>query len=100
MLPNRLESNKEFSYSDVEIDGISNLLGIPREGSKTVPFTEITYLGFKWNITTWTVSIPFSKKEKYKLAIETWHTWVLHTLEEAQKLYRKLLHASNVIPAG
>ena len=68
--PNWRAGDEIFSYSDVDIDTISDLLGIPWEGSKTVPFTEIaTYLGFEWNIAAQTVSIPLSKKEKYKSAM-------------------------------
>lgn len=90
-----------FTYSDKDIDSVSNLLGIPWEKSKTIPFTEtVIYLGFEWNIAAQTISIPTNKKEKYKSAIEVWQAQALHTLEEAQKLYGKLLHASNILPAG
>lgn len=47
-----------------------------------------------------TVSLCPEKAQKYREAIDDWLSVRTHTLEEAQKLHGKLLHASNVIHAG
>ena len=90
-----------FTYGDADIDIISNHLGIPWEPSKTVRFsTTVTYLGFEWNLSDWTVTIMEKKKANYSAAIRVWLPRPTHDLEETQKLYGKLLHASLVLPAG
>ena len=94
-------SNARFTYCDVDIDKISQRLGIPWEPSKTVPFSfVIPYLGFEWNLSEHTMVIPECKKTKYKAAIKEWLICQTHNLDEAQKLYGKLLHACLVLPAG
>ena len=40
-----------------------------------------------------------SKKEKYKTVIEEWLSKSVHTLDEVQKLYGKLLHILLIVPA-
>jgi hypothetical protein len=60
----------------------------------------VPYLGFEWNLSERTVAIPERKKAKYKAAIEDWLPCQTHNLDEAQKLYGKLLHACLVLPAG
>ena len=69
--------------------------------SKTIPFShEVPYLGFMWDIQTRTVAIPSEKKRKYIDAIEDWASRMTHVLDDVQKLYGKLLHASLVVPRG
>ena len=93
--------DKDFTYCDTDIDDLSEKLGIPLEGSKTIPFKDsVPYLGFNWDLSSCTVSVTAGKKEKYKVAIEEWLSKLVHTLEEVQKLYGKLLHISIIIPAG
>ena len=100
-LPNCSSIDSQFTYCDVDIDNISEQLGIPWEPSKTVPFSSsVQYLGFDWNLVERTVAITEKKKDKYRSAIKEWLPRATHTLEEAQKLYGKLLHASLVLPAG
>ena len=90
-----------FTYSDADIDALSEHLGIPWEPTKTVPFgEEVPYLGFIWNLATRSVSIPEGKKTKYLNAIQEWSARRTHTLNDVEKLYGKLLHASMVIPEG
>lgn len=80
---------------------ISEMLGIPWESSKTVPFGFVVpYLGFIWDLKARTVAIPESKKMKYLNTIKEWEKQPRHTLVEVQRLYGKLLHASLVVPAG
>jgi hypothetical protein len=51
-----------------------------------------------WQNARWQSRI--TKKAKYRSAIREWLPCPTHDLEEAQKLYGKLLHASLVLPAG
>jgi len=46
-----------------------------------------------------TVEVPTEKKQKYLKVIEEWQKKPRHTLAEVQKLYRKLLHTTLVVPA-
>ena len=52
------------------------------------------------DLPTCIVSLSKEKKTKYRATIEGWLLKSIHTLEEVQKLYGKLLHASLIIPAG
>ena len=100
-LPDRSTHDSFFTYCDADIDSLSRRLGIPWEPSKTVPFSSIIpYLGFEWNLSERTVAITEKKKAKYRAAIRDWLPHPAHNLEEAQKLYGKLLHACLVLPAG
>ena len=91
----------EYSYCDDDIDSISDLLGIKWEPAKTIPFGfSIPYLGFTWDLSHCTVTVPDRKKHKYMAAIETWERKPTHALVEVQQLHRKLLHVSLVVPAG
>jgi len=97
----RSSEDTRYSYSFADIDDISDQLGIPWEREKDIPFgTEAPFIGFLWNLKDQTVSIPEAKKTKYLLAIFTWESKETHSLEEAQKLYGKLLHACAVVPIG
>jgi len=70
-----------FLYSDLDIDHISDHLGIPWESSKTVPFgSVIPYLGFSWDLNTRTVTLPDNKKGKYLACIDEWRQRRTHTL--------------------
>ena len=90
-----------FTYCDTDIDTLSEILGIPWEGSKSIPFgNSVPYLGFDWNLSTCTVSVMEGKKAKYKAVVKEWSLKLIHTLDEVQRLYGKLLHISLVIPAG
>ena len=99
--PNRSQCDSLFTCCDKDIDFISEQLGIPWEPSKTVPFSPvIPYLGFDWNLPEHTVTITKDKKDKYSSAIKDWLSHPTHNLEETQKLYGKLLHASVVFMDG
>ena len=90
-----------FTYTDQDIDLLSDELGIPWETSKTIPFRSIVpYLGFVWDLNARSVAIPAEKKLKYLDAIKEWEKKPTHALAEVQKLYGKLLHASLVVTAG
>jgi len=100
-LPDRSPFDSLFTYCDSDVDDISGQLGIPWEPSKTIPFSYLVpYLGFEWNLSERTVAIPELKKAKYKAAIKDWLPCPAHNLDEAQRLYGKLLHACLVLPAG
>jgi hypothetical protein len=95
----RSPSDTEFSSCMADIDGVSSVLGIPWEASKDIPFaSEFPFIGFAWNLVTYTVSLPDKKKAKYLDAILAWESRPAHTLRDVQKLYGKLLHACLVAP--
>jgi hypothetical protein len=97
----RSEHEAQFSYSMADIDSFSDKLGIPWERAKDIPFSPvITYIGFHWDIEARTVSIPETKKTKYLIAITAWKARRTHTLEDAQQLHGKLMHACHVVPMG
>ena len=88
-------------YADNDIDRISQHLRIQWEHSKTIPFgPEVPYLGFRWDLHGRAVHLCEEKKAKYLTAITEWEQRRKHNLLKVQKLYRKLLHAVLVIPAG
>ena len=97
----RSNVDSNFSYCDADIDILSEQLGIPWESSKTIPFSDVVpFLGFRWDLSNKTVEITEEKKDKYKDAIKDWLSRPAHTLDDVQKLYGKLLHASLVATAG
>ena len=84
-----------------DIDALSDKLGIPWETKKDIPFSTVApFIGFSWDLANRTVSLPESKKAKYLQAILEWESKLRHTLDDAQKLYGKLLHACHILPAG
>jgi hypothetical protein len=98
--PRSLE-DRRYTYNFSDIDELSEVLGILWEKSKDLPFAFTTiYIGFEWNLEDITVSLPANKKAKYQLAILEWRNRSAHDLQDIQKLYGKLLHASLVLPAG
>lgn len=100
-LTRRNQHDIQFLYSFEDIDALSEELGIPWEKDKDVPFAPVaTFIGFEWNIEERTVSLPLAKRKKYLLAIEEWERADTHTLDEAQKLHGKLIHATLIQPHG
>jgi hypothetical protein len=97
----RSAHDAKFSYNLQDVDSISTDLGIPWEISKDIPFSsQVMYIGLIWDIADRTVSLSESKHEKYLNAIKVWKNQRTHTLNELQKLYGKLLHASLIYPAS
>ena len=100
-LSSHSNADSVFSYCNNDIDALSEKLGILLESSKTIPFSDvIPFLGFWWSLSRGMVEIPEEKKGKYKGAIEDWLSHTSHTLNNIQKLYGKLLHASLMVPVG
>jgi len=94
-------SIEELASNPDYVDRLSQELGIPWETSKDIPFaSEVPFIGFLWNLTDSSVSIPVRKKSKYLAAIVLWESHQTHMLEEVQKLYGKLLQASLIVPMG
>ena len=97
----RLADDTIYTYNFDNIDIISQKLGIPWEISKDRPFaSSTTYISFDWNIETYQVSLAATKRKKYLKAMELWLRRPMHTLEDVEKLYSKLLHMCLVIPMG
>ena len=89
------------AYGMDDVDTISAQLGIPWERSKDVPLGKrVPFIGFNWDLENKTVSLQGRKKEKYLSAVEEWRRRRTHTLQDVQKLYRKLLHTCLIIPEG
>jgi hypothetical protein len=85
--------DRMFSYTDADIDALSEDLGIRWEPSKSVPFgSEVPYLGFCWDLHTCTVCLLEKKRLKYLAAIAEWEEKPMHILSETQELHRKLQH--------
>ena len=94
-------ANPEHAYSMDDVDEISAKLGISWERSKDVPFGRVVpFIGFDWDLENKTVSLQEKKKNKYSDAVEEWRRRKVHTLEDVQKLYGKLLHTCLIIPEG
>ena len=84
-----------------DIDLLSEELGIPWEASKDVPFCSLVpFIGFAWDLELCSVSIPPKKKDKYLATIALWGKEQTHVLNNIQKLFGKLLHASLIVPMG
>ena len=98
------QANREsdtYSYGLKDIDEITEPLGIPWEVSKDTPFTSVVlFAGLEWDLKEKRVSIPEPKKEKYMRAILEWQQRATHNLEDARRLYGKLLYTCHVIPRG
>lgn len=84
-------------------DKISKELGLPWQLEKDISWnTTVTFTGLDWDLERKTVGLTTAKREKYLRAIESWEMPDLSrknrkSLEDVQKLYGKLLHASLVI---
>ena len=90
-----------FTYSDTDIDHLSDVLGIPWENLKAIPFSHVVlYLGFTWDIKTQTIAIPSEKKRKYIGTIKSWASHPTHVLKDMEKLYGKLLNAFLMVLMG
>lgn len=93
----RTEEDQKYSCNMADIDTVSEQLGIPWEKEKDQPWSsKITFTGFIWDINNKTVTLSESKRIKYIAAIENWNLQQVHDLNQVQKLYGKLLHASAV----
>lgn len=94
-------ANEGFSYGIIDIDNISEFLGIPWQKEKDRPFhLTFVFTGFLWDIDQKTVTLTEDKRQKYLKAIQDWRKSRTHTLREAQKLHGKLLHVAQVLPEG
>ena len=90
-----------FTYANVDIDKLSDHLGIKWEASKLISFEkEVSYLGFCWNLHTCVVHLPYEKKVTQLAVITEWGKKCMYNLIKMQRLYGKLLHAILVVPAG
>ena len=89
------------AYDFTHINRITDRLGVLWELSKDMPFSSTpVYISFIWDLENKTVSLTPAKRLKYSNAIREWLPVSAHTLEQVQKLHRRLSHASLVIPEG
>ena len=97
----RSPHNAQLTYNFANIDHLLSLLGIPWEQQKDLPFDCLTtYIRFTWDLATMEVSLSPQKKSKYLNAIQAWNISKTHSLDNVEKLYRKLLHSCSIIPRG
>ena len=93
--------DQQYSYNFDDIDQLSDALRITWECSKDMPFVPSTkYIGLQWDLQHLTVSLTIQKKAKYIANINEWLLQPTHIINNVQKLYGRLLHASLVIPSG
>ena len=65
--------NIHFTYTDTNIDLLSEELNIPLELSKMIPFAMfVPYLSFLWDLNAHMAADPTEKKEKYLNVIKEW----------------------------
>ena len=99
--PGKTREERAFTYSMQDIDRLSAELGIPWQLEKDIPFSAtFTYTGLDWDLVNMTVSLPKKKQEKYINTIVEWNKMRVHTLNEVQQLYGRLLHTTRVVPVG
>ncbi|KAF7315770.1 Reverse transcriptase ribonuclease h [Mycena indigotica] len=97
----RSVADAEFCYNFNDINAVTDPLGVPWKSKKDIPFSEAApYTGFIWNLADRSISLTPEKAEKYRNCITAWLAKRTHTLQEVQRLFGKLLHASIIIPAG
>lgn len=102
----RTDRDARFSCALEDIDWICGELGIPWQLEKDTPWSStFVFTGLEWSLREKTVALTDAKREKYRRALEQWRTddpkrGNRKSLEEVQKLYGKLLHATLVIPEG
>lgn len=92
-----------YTYNISDINHITDPLGLPWSVEKDIPFSsKPTYIGFQWDLSSRRVSLTTKKREKYIEATQEWlnNSTGTYTLNEAEQLYGKLLHASQVLPPG
>jgi hypothetical protein len=72
-----------YTYNIQDIDNISNMLGIPWELSKDIPFSSsVPFISFIWDIDDKTVTLSEKKRDKYLNAIKDWQASHTHTLKD------------------
>ncbi|KAL4267742.1 hypothetical protein AB1N83_002993 [Pleurotus pulmonarius] len=92
-------SDLDFTYTMVDIDRISQSLGIPWQTSKESPFSStIKYIGFLWDLDQWSVILSPDKAAKFVLVIQAWLECRTHTFDQVASLHGKLIHASLALP--
>ena len=85
----------------MHIDGITDWLGILWELSKDTPFLLApTFIGFVWDLENKTVGLTLAKHTKYTDVVHEWLHTTAPNLEQVQKLYGCLCHATFVILEG
>ena len=68
---------------------------------KDTPFSLVViFAGLAWDLEKRRVSLPESKIGKYIKAIDEWMGKTTFTLNDARRLYGKLLYACHVMPQG
>jgi hypothetical protein len=97
----RSEHDALFCHNLQDIDDMSVNLGIFWHLNKDQLFASSTiYIGFLWDLYHCIVSLSQPKVDKYLSAIHSWRKKPTHVLQEALKLYGKLMHACAAVKEG
>jgi hypothetical protein len=97
----RSADDSQYTYCFADINAVTDPLGYTWALEKDIPFGNTPiFFGFEWNLSEKQVSVPRSKRDKYITAITEWQTRSKHSLNDAEKLYGKLMHVCLVFPRG
>ena len=100
-LPSSSASQFSFPFNKSLIFSIVEDLGWPWSPSKHIPFaSSFPYLGFIWNLSNKSVSIPLSKCEKYLAHLEAWVPGAYVSLRDVQGVLGCLQHCTLVLSDG
>jgi hypothetical protein len=99
--PSNTSSPYSYTYDTSIIWRIAADLGWPWAPEKHTPFaTHFMYIGFLWDLSAKTVSLPDHKREKYLLKLSSWTFGMLATRQDAEKLTGTLNHCTLIIREG
>ncbi|KIJ07705.1 hypothetical protein PAXINDRAFT_158345 [Paxillus involutus ATCC 200175] len=90
-----------YSYDESLPFSIAQELGWPWASNEHSPFAfTFTYLGFTWDLTNKTVSIPLTKRQKYLDRMKDWTVSTSVSLKECQSVIGCLQHCTLVLSIG
>ncbi|KAM5536388.1 hypothetical protein V8D89_009927 [Ganoderma adspersum] len=89
-----------YSYALLDMDSVSQQLGLLWEHEKDQPFsTAPEFTGLVWDLAAWQVALAQKKCDKYLAVLADFHARPTHTLQQIQSLHGKLLYMTLVVPA-
>ena len=91
----------QYSFDEALIFNVASELGWPWAPNKHLPFAFVfPYLGFDWDLSNKTVSIPLKKCSKYLACLESWSAGSSVSLKECQSVIGCLQHCTLVLSEG
>ena len=96
-----MDGSWTYRYDERRIWEIAEPLGWPWAPKKHVPFAStFVYIGFLWDLTEKTVSLPEPKRVKYQLKLAQWSASFCPTVTEVESLIGTLNHICLITPEG